>query len=46
MLTDADAREEVVRLTGQLVVPVIVIDGQVVVGFDRPRLVALLEATP
>ena len=46
MLADADAREEVVRLTGQLVVPVIVIDGQVVVGFDRPRLVALLEATP
>jgi len=31
-----------VRLTGQLGVPVTVIDGQVVVGFDRPRLEQLL----
>jgi putative serine protease PepD len=33
-----------VRLTGQLGVPVIVIDGQVVVGFDRPRLEQLLSS--
>lgn len=30
---------------GQAVVPVIVIDGQVVVGFDRPRLERLLTDT-
>ncbi len=33
-----------VRLTGQLGVPVTVIDGQVVVGFDRPRLEQLLAS--
>ena len=33
-----------VRLTGQLGVPVIVIDGQVVIGFDRPRLEQLLAS--
>jgi serine protease Do len=32
-----------VRLSGQRGVPVIVIDGQVVVGFDRPRLEQLLS---
>jgi S1-C subfamily serine protease len=31
-----------VRLTGHMGVPVIVIDGQAVVGFDRPRLEQLL----
>ena len=31
-----------VRATGQMGVPVIVIDGQVVIGFDRPRLEQLL----
>lgn len=39
---DAGAREELIRLTGRLAVPVIVVDGQVVVGFDRTRLQALL----
>jgi len=33
-----------VRLTGQLGVPVTVIDGQVVVGFDRPHLEQLLAS--
>ena len=33
-----------VRLTGQLGVPVIVIDGQAVIGFDRPRLEQLLAS--
>ncbi len=37
-----EAAEEMVELTGQMGVPVIVIDGQVVVGFDRPRLQELL----
>lgn len=35
-----------VRRTGQMGVPVTVIDGQAVVGFDRPRLEALLAARP
>jgi serine protease Do len=33
-----------VRLTGQLGVPVTVIDGQVVVGFNRPHLEQLLAS--
>jgi len=33
-----------VRLTGQLGVPVIVIDGQVVIGFDRPHLEQILAS--
>ena len=33
-----------VRLTGQLGVPVIVIDGQAVIGFDRSRLEQLLAS--
>ena len=33
-----------VRLTGQLAVPVTVIDGQVVVGFNRPQLEQLLAS--
>ena len=36
------AAEEMIRLTGQTGVPVIVVDGQVVIGFDRARLEALL----
>ena len=37
-----EAREELVRLTGRMSIPVIVVDGQVVVGFDKARLQALL----
>jgi glutaredoxin 3 len=39
---DERAAEEMVKVSGQMGVPVIVIDGQVVVGFDRGRLQALL----
>jgi glutaredoxin len=39
---DAEAREELVRLTGQMAVPVIVVGDEVVRGFDKPRLKALL----
>jgi len=45
VLEDAEAREELVRLTGRMAVPVIVVDGQAVVGFDKARLQELL-ATP
>jgi S1-C subfamily serine protease len=36
--TDSLATQEVVRISGQNGVPVTVIDGQIVVGFDQPRL--------
>jgi glutaredoxin 3 len=39
----AEAREELVRLTGRMSIPVIVVDGQVVLGFDKARLQALLS---
>jgi glutaredoxin 3 len=39
---DAKARDEMVQKTGQLGVPVIDIDGQIVIGFDKPRLGRLL----
>jgi glutaredoxin len=39
---DLEGQEELVRRTGQLAVPVTVIDDVVVVGFNRPRLVELL----
>lgn len=39
---DALAAQEAARLTGQNGVPVTVIDGQVVVGFDQPKLEQLL----
>jgi glutaredoxin 3 len=41
---DRAAAEEMVGLTGQMGVPVIVVDGQVVVGFNRARLEQLLAA--
>jgi glutaredoxin len=42
VVENANAREELVRLTGRTQIPVIVVDDQVVVGFDRARLQALL----
>ncbi len=39
---DQDAAERIVNLTGQMGVPVLVIDGQVVLGFDRNRIESLL----
>ncbi len=41
---DSAAAEEMVNLTGQMGVPVTVIDGQAVVGFDRNRIRELLSA--
>lgn len=34
---------ELVEKSGQQGVPVVEIDGEIVVGFDRPRIDALLE---
>ena len=39
---DQRAAEEMVRLTGQMGVPVTVIDGQTVIGFDQARIKTLL----
>jgi S1-C subfamily serine protease len=41
---DQSAAQEMVNLTGQMGVPVVVIDGEAVVGFDRQRIVELVEA--
>lgn len=40
---DAEAREDLIRKTGQLAVPVITVDDEVIVGFDRRRLERLLD---
>lgn len=40
---DRQAAMEMVRVSGQQGVPVITMDGQVVVGFDQPRLRRLLQ---
>jgi len=40
---DRNAAMEMVRISGQQGVPVIAVDGQVVVGFDQPRLRQLLK---
>jgi glutaredoxin 3 len=42
VLDDPSAREELVRLTGRTAIPVIVVGGEVVVGFDRVKLEGLL----
>ena len=42
MAEDLEGREELIRRTGQLAVPVTLIDDEVVLGFNRPRLVELL----
>jgi glutaredoxin-like YruB-family protein len=41
--TNRDAAMEMVKKTGQMGVPVIEIDGQYVVGFDKNRIDNLLE---
>jgi glutaredoxin 3 len=40
--TDVEGRDELMRRTGQMAVPVIVVGDEVVVGFDRARLASLL----
>ncbi len=41
---DQKAAEEMVNKTGQMGVPVIIIDGQIVIGFNRPRLDEILSS--
>jgi len=40
--SDLPRRQEMIEKSGQMGVPVTLIDGELVVGFDRPRLVELL----
>jgi len=40
---DADARLEMIEKSGQMGVPVVDIDGQILVGFDREGLSRLLN---
>jgi glutaredoxin len=42
VVEDAEARLQLIRLTGQMAVPVILVGDQVVRGFDKPRLRQLL----
>ncbi|OGO39841.1 MAG: hypothetical protein A2147_03790 [Chloroflexi bacterium RBG_16_57_8] len=43
---DRRAAEEMVKLTGQMGVPVTIVDGQIVIGFDRAKLEHVLAHTP
>lgn len=38
------AADEMVKLSGQMGVPVIVIDGEVIIGFDKERIDSLIKA--
>ena len=40
--TDAAKRQEMIQLTGQLGVPVIVVNDSIMVGFDREKLASKL----
>ncbi len=39
---DAEARDEMIKKSGQLGVPVIDVDGTFIVGFDKPKIAQLL----
>jgi len=39
---DIPKRQEMIQKTGQLGVPVIIIDGEVIVGFDQERIASLI----
>ena len=41
-MENVEARQDLVRLTGQMAVPVIMVGDEVVRGFDKPRLKTLL----
>jgi glutaredoxin 3 len=43
VMENVEARQNLVRLTGQMSIPVITVDDEVVRGFDKPRLRSLLD---
>jgi len=40
--TDAERREEMIKKTGQMAVPIIDIDGEIAIGFDQVKLSEML----
>jgi glutaredoxin 3 len=40
---DAASRDEMIKTSGQMGVPVILVDSEVVIGFDKERLESLLK---
>jgi len=40
---DEKARNDMIEKSGQFAVPVIDIDGKIIIGFDRPRLSQMLS---
>jgi len=40
---DADKRQEMVEKSGQMGVPVIVVDDEITIGFDKAKLSEMLE---
>jgi len=40
---DEKAREEMIKKSGKMEAPIIEIDGQIVVGFDKEKIVKLLN---
>ena len=40
---DADKRQEMIDLTGQMGVPVIKIGDDIIIGFDKPKIKELLK---
>ncbi len=42
---DADKRKEMMEISGQLGVPVITVDNNVVIGFNKPKLAQILGLT-
>ena len=43
--TDADRQKEMIDKSGQMGVPVIDINGTIIVGFDRPQIDAALRSS-
>jgi glutaredoxin 3 len=42
VMANAESREKLIKLTGQMSIPVIVVDDEVVQGFNKPKLKSLL----
>lgn len=41
--SDLQAQKEIIEKSGQMAVPIVEIDGQIVVGFDREKIAKLLN---
>jgi len=40
---DEKSREEIIKKTGQMSTPIVEIDGQIVIGFDKKKILKLLN---